>query len=192
LAFNSLVLVILAIGWSWRRAAPAGAGVAVLGGLGAAFALSLVLYYGLYIEPLLNRTLPALTGGVTLGKQELWPGGPTEMIGWTAGYTLNWLPWLLLPVGLLHTWQMARGVSKRLAVLLLAWLVVLLLGMLLNLRFDMIGKHLYYTMPAACISAGLILAGLWRRCAGAYRRTLVSLAAVSVVWSALAFVASRF
>ena len=47
--------------------------------------------------------------------------------------------------------------------LLLAWLVVLVGGMLLNLRFDMIGKHLYYAMPAGAIACGLVLSRLWLR-----------------------------
>jgi hypothetical protein len=53
----------------------------------------------------------------------------------------------------------------------------------------MIGKHLYYTLPAAAVAAGLIFSRLWSRpIASGYARLLVSLAALSIVWSMLAFV----
>ena len=57
-------------------------------------------------------------------------------------------------------WPGRRSLVRRLALLMLGWLLVLLGGMLLNLRFDMIGKHLYYTIPAAAIAGGLVFAAV--------------------------------
>jgi hypothetical protein len=192
LAFNSLVIVLLAVGWRVKRAAHHHTDFRLIGGLALALVLSVVLYYGLYIGPFFSRTLPALLGGTSLRGKELWPGGPLEMLGWTGGYLVNWLPYLLIPVGLLMIRSGRARFSKRLAVLVLAWLVVLLFGMLLNLRFDMIGKHLYYTMPAASLASGLILARLWGMLpARPYSRFLAVLSAISIFWFTLAFITTR-
>lgn len=193
LAFNSFVIFALALGWRLRRAAPARTEYLLLGGLALGLVLSVLLYYGLYIPPFFSRTLPALLGGTSLRGEPLWPGGPLEMVGWTGVYVVNWLPQLMLPVALLLVWRARRAESKLLSVLMAAWLAVLVLGMLLNLRFDMIGKHLYYTMPAAALGGGIVLARLWslRRWSAALPRTLACLSALSVLWAAVNFMASR-
>ena len=191
LAFNSLVLVILAFGWLWRAVAGRRVSFLLLGGLACALALSFVLYYGLYVSPLITSTLPAISGGVGLGGKDLWPGGVPDLLNWTANYLVVWFPWLLLPVSLALIWPSRGTYTKRLSILLLAWLAVLLIGMLLNLRIDMIGKHLYYTLPAAAIASGLIVSRLWSRHSSAYVRLLVALTAISTLWLALAFMAGR-
>ena len=199
LVFNSLVVVMLALIWAWQRASPGRTLTLMLGGLAAALALSFLAYYDLYVGPFLSTTLPALAGGTTVGGNRLWPGGVPELLGWTAAYVVNWLPLLLLPIAILYIWPVGNQISgirsqkmSRLAVLLLAWLVVLVIGLALNLRFDMIGKHLYYTISAAAIAAGVVLSTLWRRAGGRpYTRAVALLAALSIVWSALAFMAER-
>lgn len=199
LAFNSFVLVLLALGWFWWEAAPRSNPIWLLGGLAAALTLSFAVYYGLYVGPILTRTLPSLAGGTSIRGKEIWPGGPAEMVGWTAGYLVNWLPWFLLPLALALLWLRgsagraeSRALARRLGVLMLAWLLVLLGGMLLNLRFDMIGKHLYYTMPAAALAGGLVLSRLAALRAGQrYSLALACLAGLSVAWAALAFMAGR-
>ena len=139
--------------------------------------------------------------------EELWPGGAPELLAWTANYAINWLPLLLLPTALIYLWYTRTPQSairnpqsairnphfqRRLSVLLLAWLVILVLGIALNLRFDLIGKHLYYTTPAAALAAGLLFSRLWSlRSAKPYPALLAALAALSVAWSALAFMAGR-
>jgi hypothetical protein len=199
LAFNTPVVIVLALGWAWRRAAPPRTPVLMLGGLGAAVVLSFAAYYQLYVGPFLTRTLPALAGGTTVRGKELWPGGPLEMLGWSAGYVVNWFPLLLLPIAILYLWrpsnqkgELGSPQSSRLWVLLIAWLGVLLVGLLLNLRFDMIGKHLYYTVPAGALAAGLVLSRLWLRGLGRpYARWLAVLAGLSLAWATLAFMAER-
>ncbi len=75
---------------------------------------------------------------------------------------------------------------------MLAWLAIFVGGMALNLRIDMIGKHIYYTVPAAAIAGGLILSHLWkRRMGGNAARVLAVLVGIQLVWAGLAFVAGR-
>jgi phosphoglycerol transferase MdoB-like AlkP superfamily enzyme len=206
MAFNTLTVVLLVLAWSWQGAVPRRTLLLMLAGLAAALALSFVAYYNLYAESFLSRTLPALAGGTSLGGNQLWPGGVPELLGWTAGYVVNWLPLLLLPIAILYVWPARNQKSEirggqarpaaysraRLAGLLLALFTILVLGVVLNLRFDMIGKHLYYTMPATAIASGLILSRLWGDHGGRpYPRALAALVALSVAWAALAFMAER-
>lgn len=202
LAFNTFMVIFLAVAWEIAVAAPRRTLFLMLAGLGLAVGLSFVSYYGLYVQPFLAQTLPALSRGVSMNGRPLWPGGLPELIGWTGDYTISWVLWLLLPIAIALLGIKDRGpgsrklltppISRRLSLLLLAWLIVLVGGVALNARFDMIGKHLYYTMPAAAIAGGLILSRLWSlRPACGYSRWLVVLAAMSVAWLALAFMSGR-
>jgi hypothetical protein len=69
-------------------------------------------------------------------------------------------------------------------------LLLFLGGLVVNLRIDMIGKHIYYTLPAACIAGGLFLARLWGR-GGRMERALCVLFFVSLIWASLQFFAGR-
>jgi len=189
LAFNSFMVVTLGVGWAIRGAASRRVMVAMLVGLGLALLISFIAYYGLYVEPFLTRTLPALGAGVNLGGKDLWPNGITDLIGWTAGYAIEWVLWLLIPLAVLLLWRSSSAGGRRLSVLLLGWLAIFLGGMALNLRIDMIGKHIYYTLPAATIAGGLILSGLWRR--PHLSRVLALLFVVQMLWFALSFFVGR-
>jgi hypothetical protein len=202
LAFNTAVLVFVALVWAIRGSAPPGTTARVLAGVALALGLSIALYYGLYISSFITKTLPALTGGIGPGGKGWWFAGPGEMLGWTAGYLVNWLPYGLVPVAVAWLWlgwRGPRGASSgsdgstaRLAALMAAWLLVLLGGMLLNLRFDLIGKHLYYTMPAAAIAAGALFGALWNRSAArGLGRWLAVLCTLSIAWAALSFLVTR-
>jgi hypothetical protein len=212
LVFNTLVIGVIAIAWFRLRAAPPGTWWLLIVGLACALVVSFLAYYNLYVGPLLSNTLPALARGTTVGGNPLWPGGALELLGWTGGYVVNWLPLLLLPLAIAYKWgggyqTMGTGkqagqhgsgplprivYTQRLETLLVALFFVLVLGIVLNLRFDMIGKHLYYTMPASAIAAGLVLSRLWLRgTGGGYPRALSVLAALSIALSALALMAGR-
>jgi hypothetical protein len=191
LAFNSYMVVALGVGYVWRGAAPRGTLPALVGVLVLALGLAFALYYGLYVEPFVTQTLPALGGGVSLGGRELWPGGVWELLGWTAGYAIVWGLWLLIPVALWLLWGRGGTYGKRLWVLLAAWLVLFLIGVAANLRIDMIGKHIYYTLPAACIAGGLVFAHLWHRLPACAARALCLLTLAYLVWSSLGFFAGR-
>ena len=164
----------------------------MLVGLTAAIVLSFVLYYGLYVEPFVTRTLPALQSGVNIGGRELWPHGVPDLLDWTTRYAIGWALWLVIPVGLLLLWRSGTEAGRRLAILLLAWLLIFVGGLIVNFRIDMIGKHIYYTLPAAAVAGGLLLAHLWRRPLGGFAsRALVALVGLQLVWAALMFVAGR-
>ncbi len=193
LAFNSFMVVAMGVGWLWRKGASRRVLFAMLAGWVSALVISFVAYYGLYVESFVTRTLPALQGGVKIASKELWPNGLPDMLSWTAGYGIGWELWLLIPVAVLLLWRSRLHNARRLSVLLLAWLLIFLGGMVLNLRIDMIGKHIYYTVPAAAIAGGLFLGYLWkRRLMSHATRVLAVLVGVQLVWAGLAFVAGRF
>ncbi len=192
LAFNSFMVASLGVGWVWRRGASRRTLTAMLVGLALAFIVSFVAYYGLYVEQFVARTLPAMQGGVNLGGKKLWPNGLPDLWEWTARYAIGWGLWLLIPIAVLLLWRSRSQDDHRLSVLMLAWLAVFLGGMALNLRIDMIGKHIYYTVPAAAIAGGLILSHLWKRRMGSNAsRVLAVLVGVQLVWAGLSFVAGR-
>jgi hypothetical protein len=192
LAFNSFMVVSLSAGWVWRKAASRRVMGAMLVGLVSALVISFVAYYGLYIEPFMTRTLPALQSGVNIGGKELWPNGLPDLLAWTGGYAIAWVLWLLIPLSILLLWRSRGENSHRLRILLLAWLTIFLGGMALNWRIDMIGKHIYYTVPAAAIAGGLIFSHLWKRSPGGpAARVLVALACLYLVWAGLSFAAGR-
>jgi hypothetical protein len=191
LAFNSFLVVALGLGWAWQGAAPRRAPLLLLGALALAIGISFAVYYGLYVDPFLSRTLPALQGGVSLGGRELWPGGLPDILDWTARYAIAWVLWLLIPSALLLLWRSSNLYARRLWILLAAWLLLFLAGLLANLRIDMIGKHIYYTLPAACIAGGLVLAALWSRRGNRAARALCLLTFISLLWAGLQFFSDR-
>jgi hypothetical protein len=192
LAFNSFMVISLGVGWVRRKAASRRVLGAMLVGLATAIIVSFVAYYGLYVEPFMAHTLPALQSGINVGGKELWPNGLPDLLAWTAGYAIAWVLWMLIPLAVLLLWHSCRESGQRLSILMLAWLAIFLGGMALNFRIDMIGKHIYYTVPAAAIASGLIFSHLWKRAPGGpAARVLVVLMCLHLVWAGLSFAAGR-
>jgi hypothetical protein len=192
LAFNSFVVVFTGVGWVSRKGSSRRVLVSLVTGLVFALIISFVVYYGFYLEPFVTRTLPALQSGTSLGGKDLWPNGLSDLLAWTANYAIGWVLWLLIPVAILLLWRSRSAAGRRLSVLMFAWLAIFIGGMILNVRFDMIGKHIYYTVPAAAIAGGIILSQLWKRCRGSpASRILVMLVGVQLVWAGLSFAAGR-
>jgi hypothetical protein len=165
--------------------------------LGGAFALavgiSLVIYYGQYIPPMIERTLPYFTRTVVGGEQ----GEGQDVIEPFGKYASNyivsigyqrapdmpvWLRWSPLPyLPSTYTSGMALwyGVTlplfvglpgiwllrrNRLALLMmLTWLAVAALFFVAGSRVSMVDKHLFYIIPAMTITCAAVLDAAWQR-----------------------------
>ncbi|HYP21469.1 MAG TPA: hypothetical protein VEY08_15460 [Chloroflexia bacterium] len=191
--FVTLVVAFVPLGW-WlarrARAEPSFSWQPYLV-LAAGWLLAIVLYYGLYIEPVAASAqallAPAPGGGTTVR----WPGGVAELVAWTADYLASTLPVVLAALGVLLLWarKRATGLQTHAAILLGAWLAIGPVFMAANYKVDMIGKHLFFTMLPVAVLGGLGLAALGGR--GAWGRRLAGLTLGTVAWQALVFWVER-
>ena len=191
--FVTLVVAFVPLGW-WFAG---GRGVVrsftwqLYVALGAGWLLAIVLYYGLYIGPVVASAqallAPAEGGGTTVR----WPGGAAELVAWTADYLASTLPILLAAVGLPLLWRRKHAtlMHTRTSIVLIAWLAIGPLFMIANYKVDMIGKHLFFTMLPVAVLGGLGLAALGGR--GAWGRRLAGLTLSAVAWQALVFWVER-
>jgi hypothetical protein len=167
-------------------------------GLGLAF----LLYYGWYVPGLVGRTLPTLfdrLGGGGLGQDNrllgtnlltgfwpqlwehfrLWPFALTVGV---VGFTIYDLRFTIKakarsenqPEGIIYNLQSA--ICNR---LWLAWLVVFLLFALVDLRANLLQKHMLFAAPLLCVGSGLALSLLWEW--AARRRTRWTLVGVGLL-----------
>jgi hypothetical protein len=190
IAFFAVAFVAAAIGivWALRRSA---AGAALMGGLRlrpllwsflAGAVLSLV-YYGGYVVPILTVSIPALLrrglGGAGVGLDE-------QYLGWKLLYGFGpqvqahfalW-PALLAAVGLvaaaLALWRAARAHPAPASpspnpyravtlVFLAAWTATFLAFSVLDLRFNLLQRHMLFGLPLVALLSGYALALLARR-----------------------------
>ncbi|HET9494763.1 MAG TPA: hypothetical protein VFR15_11075 [Chloroflexia bacterium] len=160
-------------------------GAAVAGG----WLIAVVVYYGLYVEPVF-ASARALLGAESGGGSVRWPGGPAELVTWTADYVVTMLPLLLAVTGLAAYFVVRRTRRPGLALVLLTlWLAILPLFMAANYRMDMIGKHLFFTTLPVAVLGGAALALLWAR--GRWSGVLTALLVGVVGWQGLVFWVER-
>lgn len=155
-----------------------------------AWVIAVWLYYGLYISPVIASAramfAPSIGGGATVK----WPGGPAQLLGWTADYVVTPLPAILGVVGvaLLVAGRFSTG-QKRAVALVLVWLAIAPLFVLVNYKVDMIGKHLFFTMAPLAVVVGIVLWQMLRR--QVWGALLAALLLVVVGWEALVFWVDR-
>jgi hypothetical protein len=187
--FLTLVLLAwwLASGWSRGQATGEARSWRVPLALAAAWVLSLWAYYGLYVSPVIasaSALLAPKAGAATVR----WPGGLPELLGWTADYVVSLLPAILAVVGvaLMLARKRPRNASAdRTLKLLVIWLAIAPLFMLANLRVDMIGKHLFFTMLPVAVASGPALWQLARR--RGWVAMLAGLAFAAIAWQGVIF-----
>jgi hypothetical protein len=159
--------------------------------LAAAWFLAIVAYYGLYVEPVVASAqalfAPAQEGGTTVK----WPGGPLQLVAWTADYLASVLPIVLAVVGvlLLYSRRRVQGMHSRATTLLAIWLAIGPIFMIANYKVDMIGKHLFFIMLPLAVAAGIGVMSLSRR--GVWGGRFAMLLIGTVAWQAVVFWVER-
>ena len=138
----------------------------------AALGIATLVYYGQYIGPILERTLPyflqAATPDTSVGLQNrdpfltylanYWPR--MEYLRESGSYGLQ----LALPLGLLGMFS-AR--DRRARAVFACWLAVAVAFLVVGSRISMVDKHVFYLIPALALGVGLVMGRLWRRGIGA-------------------------
>jgi hypothetical protein len=133
-----------------------------------ALGIATLVYYGQYIGPILERTVPyflqAATPDTSVGLQNrdpfltylanYWPR--MEYLRASGAYGLQ----LALPLGLLGMFCIR---DRRARVALACWLAVALLFLVVGSRISMVDKHVFFAIPALALGVGLLAGRLWRR-----------------------------
>lgn len=169
-----LLALIMPSGLDRRPLKPIGLSLAL------ALGLSLLIYYGQYIPPILERTVPYVLSLATAGPASV--GVERAPFG---EYMLAFWPHLrydMRPDGFLYYglliplifvlpgyWALRR--HALLWVMFSAWFSVGLLFMFVGYRVSMVDKQLFYLVPAISLCFGLYAARFWRR--GWWGKTLV-------------------
>ena len=156
-----------------------------------AWLVSIVAYYGLYVEPVIASAQALLAPSAGGGTTVKWPGGAGQLIAWTADYLASLLPVLLAATGIILLFAQRRleGSAQRALLLLAVWLAIAPLFVVVNYKVDMIGKHLFFIMLPVAVAGGVALRGVWAR--GAWGARLGVLVAGTVAWQAAVFWVER-
>lgn len=147
---------------------------------GLAFGLSLLIYYGQYIMPVLQRTLPYMLEVFTHGSESVGVTRPSF-----GQYMRSYIPhldyhiWpgdylyygLAVPLALLLPGYLALWRRSLVWAALSAWFSIALLFMVVGTRISMVDKQLFYIVPAICLCASVTLERLWER--GRWGRVLI-------------------
>jgi hypothetical protein len=164
LLLGAFVFVYTAILLGQKVTRQSGKHVALIGagGLG----LALLLYYGWYIPALVGRTLPTLLG--RLGTEGI--GQSAEKLGrpLLGGFFPQlWEHFRFFPFGLtllaliyllLKQRKNQSSIINHQSSILLAWIIVLGIFSIVDLRVNLLQKHMLFAAPLLCIGAGVALA----------------------------------
>ncbi|GAC1364980.1 MAG: hypothetical protein NVSMB42_24820 [Herpetosiphon sp.] len=170
--FMGVMMVLLLLGLLVMRPIPRRSGVGLASAFGLAVLLALVIYYGQYIPPMMERTLPFLRqtvvqGQPNAGQSSFEPFGVyvRKALGRTLYYTSALPLWygIALPIGLgLPGLALLR--RNRFGLLVVGcWILVAALFFALGTRISMVDKQIFYVMPALTVAAGGTLDWAWQR-----------------------------
>ncbi|GAB4201393.1 MAG: hypothetical protein OHK0022_23400 [Roseiflexaceae bacterium] len=147
---------------------------------GLAFGLSLLIYYGQYIPPVIERTLPYMLGVFTQGSESIGVERPSfGQYMWAYVPHLDYHIWpgdylyygLAIPIALVVPGFVALWKRSLLWAAMSAWFTIALLFMVAGTRISMVDKQLFYIVPPICLCAAVYLDRLWQR--GRWGRLLV-------------------
>lgn len=139
--------------------------------IGVALVLSLILYYGQYVEPIITQTLPYFGTALTQSHEETGRVGDTigdYLIRHTRliGYGLV-LPIVLSGIYLMWEWHdrhQIRGTGRaRLWAAVAGWYGVMLLFVPLAYKISMVDKHFFVALPVLVIGSAVMIDRLWQR-----------------------------
>lgn len=162
--FLGILLLGLALNGRGLRPRPLGA---VALALLAAAGLATAIYYGQYIGPIAERTVPRILeslrqGGVGLGVRPIsWPEYLLQHLVRLSGLSYSLTVPLALALG--STFLRWPGGETRLLRrwVLLAWFGTALLFFLIGFRVDMVDKEIWFVLPAVALCAAVVLERLW-------------------------------
>jgi hypothetical protein len=134
----------------------------------AASGLALLIYYGQFIAPIIERTLPYFSQTIREGQsaigleQETW-GQYLSKFPDRLDYSGRPLYYGLLIPLLFYPLALWLGPTRRLLAVLLSALALALLFLVVGLRVPMVDKQVFYMIPFAALAGGVVWARLWRR-----------------------------
>lgn len=158
----------------------------------AALALSLLIYYGQYIAPIVERTIPYMLNLATQGPEAVGVERPSF-----GTYMLSYIPHLdyrmwpgdylyygiAIPLLFVVPGFLALRTRSLLWAVLSAWFTVALIFMLAGYRISMVDKQLFYIIPAICICWAVYAERYWHR--GRWGKVLIITVYVFTFVSAL-------
>jgi hypothetical protein len=176
----------------------------VVGAVG--FGLALLLYYGYYALSFISDSLPALLNRLgssgSIGQDDSKLGGKLLSGFWPQLWEhFRLLPFLLLLLAFFLLWPSGKKGEKNIEenppvpfllsyTLWVAWLAVFLVFALLDLKVNLLQKHMLFAAPLLCLGSGLALSLLWERFAITRATrivlgTIYSLFFIFLVWQGL-------
>ena len=163
--FLGILLVGLAL--NGRGLQPRPLGAVALAFLAAA-GLATAIYYGQYIGPIAERTIPRLLeslrqGGVGLGVRPVsWPEYLLQHLVRLSGLSYSLIVPLALALGSTFLCWPRGEVRPLRRWILLAWFGTALLFFLIGFRVDMVDKEIWFVLPAVALCAAVVLERFWR------------------------------
>ncbi|NTV63403.1 MAG: hypothetical protein HGA65_07680, partial [Oscillochloris sp.] len=138
----------------------------------AAIALAVLIYYGQYIPPMIERTVPYMQTVFTKGPESV--GVERAPFG---DYLLGYIPhldyriwpgdYLFYGVGIPLLFTIPGFITLRRRPLVwavfAAWLIVAFLFLLAGYRISMVDKQLFYLLPLMCICWAVYADRIWQR-----------------------------
>ena len=164
----------------------------VLGATYGGLLIATIIYYGLYIPPIIERSIPYF---LQISTQS------TASIGVIRApfdeYILNFFPalrydfvqnpylyyGLYIPVLMAIPAYILMWKHRTLWTFAAAWYVVAIIFLMVGYKISMVDKQLYYIVPLLMLSWAMIADRLWNR--GPMGRIIVSTTVLYTLWSAL-------
>jgi len=148
---------------------------------GVAMALAVVIYYGQYIWPIIQQTIPYMSTVFTQGPESVGVQRPPfGQYLWAYVPHLDYRIWpgdylyfgLLIPVLFTVPGFIALRGRPLIWTLFAAWGTVALLFLLAGYRISMVDKQLFYLLPMICVCWAIYAERLWTR--GRWGRLVVA------------------
>lgn len=151
-----------------------------------AWGLALLLYYMNWVRPFLTETLPAL--GASGGSDEAMDLS-ARLLAIPRKLSYSFGSALIPVAGLVGVLELERGTRKRR--LLLGWALVLVVFTGLDLVFNLLLKHHYFSLPLVAVGLSLSLDALARRSRYALLLVALTLLAVALLGAHEAYLVAR-
>ncbi len=170
LLLGTFVTILLGLWLFSLDTRPAGKRLAVVAGIG--FGLSLLLYYGYYVIGFFSQSLPALLdrlkNGGSIGQNPTFLKGNLLTGFWPQLWEhFRLFPFILTLIALVLLWPYrkqkdAASGNPTNYLILIAWLITFLLFALVDLKVNLLQKHMLFVAPLLGLGTGFALSLLWQ------------------------------